>query len=183
MFDLLRLVHDRLHKAAFPHALIGAGAMSVVGYVRATQDLDFLVISDRVLNASFWIGMGDSVEVEINDGRMDWSDPLAGVVRIEDAVTLEQVDIVVGKHPRWQEPILDRANDTDLSNGLVVPVAQAADLVLLKLFAGSPHDDNDIRMLLHAVEGIEGVVDDRIESMAMREQQRWITLRIPPERE
>lgn len=173
MFDLLRGVHDTLDRAAVSHALIGAGAMSVVGYVRATQDLDFLVVDPAVLEPAFWRSLSSPIVVEVFDGRMDGSDPLAGVVRLEDETTTEQVDVVVGKHTRWQAPILNRAMPVALSDTVTIPVVEGADLVLLKLFAGSPHDDNDIRMLLEAVPGLEKLVDDRIAGLAAREQKRW----------
>lgn len=42
----MQLVHEALKAAAAPHALIGGFALSVHGYPRATNDLDFLVHGD-----------------------------------------------------------------------------------------------------------------------------------------
>lgn len=127
MFHLLRMVHERLNRASVPHALIGAGAMSVVGYVRATQDLDFLAVDPAVLDSAFWSCLSSPVVVEVFDGRMDGSDPLAGVVRLEDESTTEQVDVVVGKDTRWQMPILSRAMPVALSDTVTIPVAEGAE--------------------------------------------------------
>lgn len=157
MFELLGRVSSRLGQV--PHALIGAGAMSVVGFTRATQDLDLFVLDEQVLEQGFWRDFGDC-QVEIGDGRLDPSDPLLGVVRIVDS-TGDQVDVVVGRHPRWQRPILTRATSVPLG-GFSVSVAGTADLVLLKLHAGSFNDQRDILELVRLNPGILATVDERV---------------------
>lgn len=42
----MQLTHDALNAARAPHAIIGGIALSVLGYPRATNDVDFLVHSD-----------------------------------------------------------------------------------------------------------------------------------------
>ena len=83
--------------------------------------------------------------IEIRVGDAD--DPLAGVVRLTEAdVTV--VDLIVGRGA-WQAAIVDRALPHTLE-GIVVPVATAADLIALKLYAGGPQDAWDVEQLLPA---------------------------------
>jgi predicted nucleotidyltransferase len=172
MFELLGRVCGRL--GTLPHALIGAGAMSVVGFARATQDLDLLVLHQGVLDRDFWSGFEDC-EVDIGDGRCDPSDPLLGVVRIVDSAG-NQVDVVVGRHPRWQRPILTRATAVELG-GVSVPVAESADLVLLKLHAGSINDQRDISELVRLDPTIKGAVDARGTTLPRSARELWSRIR------
>lgn len=177
MFDLLHLVSAEL--GAVPHALIGAGAMSVAGYTRATQDLDLLALDPRVLDRTFWSTLeAAGLAVDIGDGRLDPTDPLLGVVRVVDDAG-DQVDVVVGRHPRWQAPILTRARPIVLG-GRGIPVAEPADLVLLKLHAGSRNDERDILELLRIDPRLRPLVDERVTSMPRAARERWQELRDEP---
>jgi hypothetical protein len=83
------------------------------------------------------------VRVDIRLGDDD--DPLAGVARF----TLEEtmvVDLIVGRGA-WQAAIVGRARPHTVA-GVLVPVATAADLIALKLYAGGPQDAWDIEQLL-----------------------------------
>jgi len=177
VLEILASVSAYLVDRGVDHALIGAGAMSVVGYARSTQDLDLLTTNESVLARRFWSAFDVAdVDVEIRDGRGDPTDPLAGLVRFEDPDG-DQVDIVVGRHPRWQEPILTRAVPRELGEGLSIPVALPADLVLLKLFAGSRRDDYDILELLDRVDGLRDEVDQLVQALPGAERRRWERLR------
>ena len=54
------------------------------------------------------------------------------------------IDVVVGKFG-WQRRVLERAEPMG-----ELPVVRAADLILLKLYAGGPQDAWDIQQLLLA---------------------------------
>jgi hypothetical protein len=56
---------------------------------------------------------------------------------------------VVGRY-QWQERAIARATLVTLDDDVAVPVVQARDLVLLKLYAGGPQDSWDIQRLLAA---------------------------------
>lgn len=176
MFDLLHRVSDVL--GSVDHALIGAGAMSVAGYTRATQDLDLLVLDEKVFDSGFWAELRASgIKVEIRDGRSDPEDPLKGVVQIVDPNDeIGAIDVVVGRKPRWQKPILARARRVPLG-GREVAVATAADLVLLKLDAGGYGDQSDIRELLATDPAIVGLVDERVKAMSRDCRILWTQLR------
>ena len=134
------------------HALIGAVALAVHGVSRSTLDQDLLVIDRRVLNQSFWLPLGSGVTIDVRTG--DASDPLAGVVRLRRAEERD-VDVVVGRH-EWQRTLLDRA--IPVGDGHL-RVVRAADLILLKLYAGGAQDKWDIEQLL-GLDSAGALVDD-----------------------
>jgi hypothetical protein len=135
---------DRLRARGTPFALVGAAALALHGVPRSTRDLDLLTLDVECLDAEYWRSIGGG-RIEVTVRRGDAADPLAGVVRLrpgDDA----PVDVVVGRSA-WQRGVLERAQPATVES-VVVPVAQAADLVLLKLFAGGPQDLWDIAQLL-----------------------------------
>lgn len=56
------------------------------------------------------------------------------------------LDIIVGR-AAWQARVLERTSPGNIE-GVSVPVATPADLVLLKLYAGGPQDAWDVEQLL-----------------------------------
>jgi len=115
--------------------------MAAHGVARGTRDVDLLVVAPECLLPSTWETLG--VDVDIRRGAAD--DPLAGVVRFS-AKDVTPLDLVVGREP-WQAALLARARAVVIE-GVRVPVAAAADLILLKLYAGGPQDAWDIDQLL-----------------------------------
>jgi len=144
--SLIADVIATLRRAGIPHALIGAAAMAVHGVSRSTADTDLLTVDSRVLHEELWSALGPDVTVRVIKGDSD--DPLAGNVRLTDAARI--VDVVVGRGG-WQREIVDGAVPTSIGE-VEVPVAGAAAIVLLKLYAGGPKDAWDIRSLLEAAE-------------------------------
>jgi hypothetical protein len=158
VLKLLARVRDILEASSIPYALIGAGAMTVHGVGRSTLDLDLLTTEPRVLEEKVWASLktsGASLDVR----RGDPDDPLAGVVRFEQAEE-PPVDLVVGRS-RWQAAVLERARRMSIGE-FDVPVVGAADLILLKLFAGGAQDAWDIEELLAT--GDRAVLSREVES-------------------
>lgn len=146
MLDLLAQVADALAARGIAHALVGAGALAVHGISRSTFDVDLFTTDPRALDPTLWAALGaGGTTVEVRRG--DDADPLAGVVRLARA-DQRDVDVVVGR-AGWQARILARAAPTALG-GRTIPVAAPADLVLLKLYAGSSRDAWDVDQLLDA---------------------------------
>ncbi len=169
---LLERVAARLGERDVPFALIGAGALAACGVARSTFDHDLLVADAAVLDASFWAGLGAQVDAR----RGDADEPLRGVVRIrrEDE---RDVDVVVGRHA-WQREVVERASPAG-NRTPAVPVVQAADLVLLKLYAGGSQDRWDIEQLL-AIDDDGAVARDVQARLAVLPQQArtlWEQLR------
>ncbi len=133
--SLLEVVHGILEDAGIPHGLIGAVALALHGYPRATADTDLLTTSWAVLQDDLWQTLrGQGVEVEVRRG--DDADPLAGVVVLRRGA--EVVDIVVGRGA-WQTELVARAGRKGR-----VPLVQLPDLILLKLHAGGNRDLRDV---------------------------------------
>jgi hypothetical protein len=173
--NLLSRVVSLLEAWNLPHALIGAGAMAAHGVSRATLDLDLLITDHRVLETERWIGFRtERIDVDIRRG--DSEDPLAGVVRLR-ASGERSVDLVVGRDP-WQQRVVERAERLTVGQ-VVVPVVRAADLVLLKLFAGGLQDAWDIQQLLAAGdrESLAEEVEPRLAELPPECSDLWRRIR------
>lgn len=141
---LLDRVVEVLRRLQIPHALIGASAMAVHGLNRTTLDADLLALDPACLDPQSWAPLRtQGVNVEITRG--DLTDPLAGVVRFE-APGERSVDLVLGKFI-WQKEMIERA-PRRIYGGMELPILSAADLILLKLYAGGPQDAWDILQIL-----------------------------------
>lgn len=153
--SLVAQVAGVLDGRSIPWAVIGAAALAVHGVPRATADVDILTTDPRCLDAGSWATL-DARGIRVDIRRGDPGDPLAGVVRLamDDEAP---VDVVVGRHG-WQQDALARAVRTPVGDA-TVPVVLAADLVLLKLYAGGPQDAWDVDQLLDASPGIETEVE------------------------
>lgn len=145
--NLLTITRDALDSHGVPFAVIGATALAAHGVTRTTGDLDLLVTDRRCLETASWTSVeaaGATVEVR----RADSDDPLAGVIRITRGDEVP-VDVIVGRGA-WQSAILARAAHIPILD-VDLPIVRAADLMLLKLFAGGPQDAWDIDQLLDVV--------------------------------
>jgi predicted nucleotidyltransferase len=175
---LLRDVVDVLRHEGTPHALIGAAAMAVHGVSRSTADVDLLSVDPAVLRSEFWTPIearGNRVRVL----RGDFDDPLAGTVRLTDGA--ETVDVVVGRHA-WQREVLAAAIVSAVGD-VQVPVARAADLILLKLHAGGPKDAWDVRSLLEASRdpaALRAEVERGLPAVGAEASRLWTRLQAQP---
>jgi hypothetical protein len=131
-------------------ALIGAGALAVHGVGRATRDLDLFALAADLLQPETWRTLR-SAGIDVRIARGDLQDPLAGVVRLS-APPEHPIDVIVGKSP-WQSNILRRTRVVAIE-GVEVPVAAPADLILMKLYAGGSQDMWDVEQLLAGPEGL-----------------------------
>ena len=125
----------RLESAQIDYCVIGATALATLGYVRATGDIDLLVLAPEVLSRAFW---GDaSVEILVGDPE----DTLRGSVIWPSEI---RHDVVVGK--TWAARL---ALQTSTQNALLgCKVAQPLPLALMKLEAGSAQDIYDVIALI-----------------------------------
>lgn len=156
------------------YAVIGAAALALHGVSRSTFDQDLLVTDSSVLAAEMWEPLRNSTAIDVRRG--DAGDPLAGVVRFQRADE-RPVDIVVGRF-KWQSDIVLRAERLG-APGAEIPLARAADLVLLKLYAGGSQDRWDIEQLLALdLDGaIRTEVESRISDLPGRCETMWAALR------
>jgi hypothetical protein len=165
--SLLEEVRSVLEAARIRHALIGALALSAYGVNRATVDLDLFAADGSCLKPDLWEGLRRcGIAVDIRKG--DATDPLAGVVRFR-APGENPLDVVVGKFA-WQTRVLERAEP--IGGTLVV---RAADLVLLKLYAGGLQDAWDVQQLLARPfrEDLVREVESRLSELPTRCRNLW----------
>ncbi|HUP50588.1 MAG TPA: nucleotidyltransferase [Thermoanaerobaculia bacterium] len=132
------------------YAVIGAIAVAARGAPRSTIDFDLFTTDRRVLDPALWREVPD---VDIRRGDAD--DPLAGVIRIGRGV--EQIDLVVGKS-KWQEAVIERSDFVEIE-GIGMRLPRTSDLILLKLAAGGPLDQQDVIRLLEAAERSELIAE------------------------
>ncbi len=170
--SVLEAVVGKLRETAVPFVVIGASGMAVQGLLRATLDVDLLTTEARVLQRRMW---GDLVEaglvVEIRHG--DISDPLVGVVSVS-AEGDRPVDVIVGEAP-WQRRIVEEAVP-GFVEGMKLPVASVAGLILLKLYAGGPQDLWDIEQLLRLGgdgQDLREEVSRRVAKLPPRARSLW----------
>jgi len=126
-------------------AVIGAAAMTAYGVSRSTRDVDILIVDQAALDPGLWSALeGAGATVEIRRAGTD--DPLAGAVRIRGGRADNPVDLIVGRE-RWQREVVERAR-VGIVDGESLPVAGAADLIVLKLYAAAAQDAWDVEQLL-----------------------------------
>ena len=165
--SLLEEISSTLEAAGIRHALIGALALSAYGVNRASVDLDLFAADPSCLRSDLWADLQSrGVAVQVRKG--DLTDPLAGVVRFQ-APGETPIDVVVGKFA-WQTRILERAEPV---GGILV--VRAADLVLLKLYAGGLQDAWDVQQLLARPSRGDLVreVESRLSDLPARCQDLW----------
>jgi predicted nucleotidyltransferase len=160
-----------LRERDIPFAVIGAAALAVHGVTRSTRDLDLLTLAQDCLTDSFWRPLGAS-DIEATIQRGDADDPLAGVVRLT-ARGEHPLDLIVGRSA-WQRAILERARETPI-DGVPVPVAGRADVIVLKLYAGGPQDAWDITQLLEIPEraALLAEVERALPALPAESRQLW----------
>ncbi len=145
-------ISEFLHSKGVDHAVIGAVAMAAHGYARQTMDLDFASCADPfAVLPEIGTGireMGFEVEVVLPDA----DDPLGGVLNITGS-DIDLIQIVNFLNP-WTAGAAALARDTIRTAvtiaDSVLPVADVAHLVALKLYAGGPLSRADILALLAA---------------------------------
>lgn len=174
--SLLARVTSHLSAQGSRFAVIGAAALAVHGIARSTQDLDLLVADRRCLDLEYWA----AVQADVAIHRGDDADPLAGVARLRAAGHAD-VDVVVGK-PAWQGEAIGRAAAARIE-GLAVPVVRAADLILLKLYAGGPQDAWDVVQLVTAGDrgALSAEVEARLPDLPPDAARLWTRIRAESE--
>jgi hypothetical protein len=170
---LLARASAALERSAIAHALIGAGALAAHGVARATADFDLLTTRPATLDEATWRELRvPGVRVEIRHG--DELDPLRGVVRVSSSGE-RPVDVVVGR-AAWQEAVIQRAQPARVGDA-TLRIVTAADLILLKLYAGGPQDAWDIDQLLDRVPSAAGEVHTLVTALPTDCAALWERIR------
>ena len=158
----------RLDAAAVTYCLIGASALAVHGYVRATADIDLLTLDDRVLAPDFWAGAPVMIR------RGDWDDPLAGTVVWTAAI---QHDVIVGRGYAASFALQSARENARLGCRVAEPLA----LALLKLEAGSAQDLYDVVALIQQRTAIDGApwaaaIAEHLPALSKEARDAWVRM-------
>ena len=143
LLSFLNTVQVVLSGLSIPHCVIGAVALGAWGRMRATKDLDFLVLIDDP-NREKLITRLSLSGITANQ---QWAaaNPMAKSRVTRFAARghpLYPLDIIYASDQHERE-VLNRAQQTTLL-GVSFPVVSAEDLMLLKLKAGRPTDFDDV---------------------------------------
>ena len=140
----LSQVVDVLNAQGARYALIGGLGVALRGNVRATQDVDILMHIVQLRLPSLLEAMCDcGCQLDVAAAIREWND--GGLLAIQWPGNV-QVDLLKPVIPVFDR-IIDRASDESF-NEQIVRVADAESLLLLKLLAFRPLDQEDIRGIL-----------------------------------
>jgi hypothetical protein len=141
------------------YALIGGFAVSAWGVPRATQDFDFAIAIGQGDPQAFATFVGGRYQA----GEPD--DPLRGVVTVSIEVELEPISLQLVCFPSPLTELVFGHIETLSVLECSVPVVSWQVLIILKLYAGGPHDLLDVHRILKIRRPQAKEVQD-IESMA-----------------
>lgn len=147
LFQALRRILGVLEELGVPYALIGGLALPFYEVVRATEDMDLLILLSPIeMHALAGKISRKGLSAKAHKGSP--GDPLVGVVVVEIPLAGGEVtcDLVLPS-ARWQSQAVRNAGTFEVE-GFQVRVVQARDLFLLKLYAGGPQDLLDAGSLL-----------------------------------
>jgi len=170
LHQALRKIVSVLENLGVPYALIGGFALAFYGIVRATEDLDLLVLISppdmaRLTQQIQAHGLPANARIGLP------GDPVVGVVVVEVPVEGGKLtcDLLLPS-ARWQSEAVRSARTFDVE-GLPVRVVQARELFLLKLHAGGPQDLLDASQLLQMQdEAARRVWKDAASNMHLRDE-------------
>ena len=136
-----------LKRLGVPHALIGGWAAVAWGVVRATKDLDMLVLVDKagksLLGQSF-----EKLGYRLEWRRGGFDDPIPELLRLNPREPGQRPEIdILFASKSFDLEALNRTVSVNLS-GWIMPVLRPEDLIAMKLSAGGPVDFEDAKQLL-----------------------------------
>jgi hypothetical protein len=124
------------------YALIGGFAVSAWGVPRATHDFDFAIAIDQTDPQALATFIGGRYQA----GEPD--DPLRGVVTVSIEVEHDPISLQLVCFPSPLTELTFRHIETLSVQGCSVPVVSWPVLIILKLYAGGPHDLLDVHQIL-----------------------------------
>lgn len=145
--EALRKVVTALDELRISYALIGGLGVIARGVMRATKDVDLLIDASVRDGRSLTYSLQEhGLLGAFQKGGLD--DPLPGLIRLDVPVSsgVIRCDLLFPVRT-WEAEIVRNATPVEVE-GLVIHVARAADLFLLKLRAGGPQDLIDAAELL-----------------------------------
>lgn len=159
MFALAERVANAAKDFRIETALIGASALAVHNYVRATEDVDLATAVDPYTKLTALQAALDRQGLKTRLLLPDEDDLLGGVLKVweredEEGEPIDVVEVVNFQNPHRPGRLNPGANaiknSIQLDAQSSLRCVQLRDLIALKLFAGSMRDLGDIAELLVA---------------------------------
>ena len=147
LIQALRIILSVLENLEVPYALIGGLALAFYNVVRATKDLDLLILLSPVeMERLAGQLAANGLRAQARKGAP--GDPVVGVVVVDLPIGVGHVscDLLLPS-ARWQSEAVRNAQSFE-TEGLSLRVVRARDLFLLKLYADGPQDLLDAGSLL-----------------------------------
>ena len=142
LIEVLARFAGELKKRNLRYALIGGLAASMRGRIRATEDLDLILLSNLDEALSLVESLGDrGFSPLLEDYETVARSAL--LIPIIDRASGIQLDLAIGLSGFEQE-VVERA-DPMILEGQEIFVATPEDLVVLKILAGRPQDLQDVK--------------------------------------
>jgi hypothetical protein len=136
-----------LRHEGVPCALIGGMAVSFRGQPRVTADVDLVITADVERALRLTAALGGSRFKPLFADVTDVVEK-AFILPMRHRSTNVKVDLALGLSG-FERQLVARAQPLDLGS-TIAPVATAEDLLITKVLAGRPQDDQDARGLLMA---------------------------------
>ncbi len=130
-----------------PYALIGGLAVSLRGQPRMTADVDLVILADVSRCLELAQGLEATNFKPLFDGVAEVIQK-AFIFPLRHRTTSVKVDLALGLSG-FEQQIVSRAKRLSLA-GNEIAVATAEDLLMMKLLAGRPQDEQDIQGLIIA---------------------------------
>jgi predicted nucleotidyltransferase len=140
-------VVDLLEQQSVRYVLIGALAASLRGQPRVTADVDLVIRAD-VARALRLISSLATSRFEPLLPDVEEVVKRSLIVPLRHRYTGVKVDMALGLSG-FEQQLIDRAEDVTIA-GLSIRVATAEDLLLMKVLARRPRDDQDIHGIIAA---------------------------------
>lgn len=143
---MLRAVNEAT-SAPGSFAIIGAVARNAWAPPRATTDLDLTILADNALLQRLEEGFSELGYRLVRTQKTDPSDELPDIEMFRsDEAEPRQIDLLVSK-TEFEREVLKRAPSVEVGS-IEAPVASPEDLIVYKLLAHPPRDQEGIRAVV-----------------------------------
>ena len=136
-----------LRRERVSYALVGGLAVSLRGQPRVTVDVDILVVAD-VERAARLVSIFEESNFQPLFANVMEVVERAFILPVRHRSTNVKVDLILGLSG-FERQTVTRAEPLDLA-GSTVSVATAEDLIIMKVLAGRPQDEQDLQGLVMA---------------------------------
>lgn len=143
LFDVVSF----LDAERIPYALIGGLAVSLRGQPRMTADVDMVILADVPRSLALVQALEGTNFKPLFDGVAEVVQK-AFILPLRHRTTNVKVDLALGLSG-FERQAMARAEKLQLA-GVSISVVTAEDLLMMKVLAGRPQDDQDIQGLMIA---------------------------------